>query len=91
MSRPKANNAFGFAFGTFLCKAHGMRWCMTRDNWADTLSVVFISVVLREDRPEFVALYPMNYAAKRQSVQNVEVFADGSRVIHRQIHSGKDA
>jgi len=50
MSRPKANNAFGFAFGTFLCKAHGMRWCMTRDNWGDTLSVVFISVVLREDR-----------------------------------------
>jgi len=87
MSKPRANTAFGFAFGTFLCKIHKMRWCTTRDAWGDTLSVVFISDGLCEDQPKLVAVDPFNYVKKRQTVRNFEVFTDGSRAIKLQIHS----
>lgn len=85
MSRRKANTAFGFAFGTLLCKALSMRWCMTRDSWGDTLCVVYVGKEPPTGRPEIVAIDPINYAAKRETVENVEVFADGSRAIHRLI------
>lgn len=79
-------SAVGYAFGLILQETFGMEWCLIEDNYGEG-----ISMIKRQDRPNAtykqVSIPPFNYVAKRESTQNVEVFADGFREFARMIDS----
>ena len=74
----------GFAFGLLLAELLGMEWCSIDDSYGEDISLVKFRT-----RPEAtytrVSVPPFSYVAKRETTQNVEVFADGFREFERMI------
>lgn len=89
LDRPKHElvvSGVGYAFGLILQEMFGMEWCLIEDTYGED-----VSMVKRQDRVNAtykqVSIPPFNYVAKRETTQNVEVFADGFREFERMINS----
>lgn len=69
-------SAAGYSYGLLLEHGLGMEWCIIEDNYGECLSLVHQDES-KENEYAIVSVPPFNYTAKREEVQNVEVFKDG--------------
>jgi hypothetical protein len=81
----RVTGALGFAFGCLLAKTLGMKWSEVRDDYGDTLSLVYIADYEHQNLPKTVSFPPFNYVEKREEIGNAEVFQDGLAAVRRLI------
>ena len=63
-----------------------MEWCLIEDTFGYDVSMVKFSTDA-ESKYDEVSVPPFNYVAKRETTQNVEVFADGIREFEKMINA----
>jgi hypothetical protein len=68
-------SGLGFGFGLLLNHIFGMEWCLIEDNFGEDISMIRFR---NEAEPTSIEMSvpPFSYVAKREKLQNVEVFAD---------------
>jgi hypothetical protein len=62
-------SGLGFAFGLLLARCTELRWALAIDGGGE-----FITMARVASDPRLVSVPPFNYVAKRQEVENAEVF-----------------
>jgi hypothetical protein len=72
----------GFAFGQMLEEQLKMEWCLIEDQWGEELALVAENTHVSQPN-SIISFCPFSYTAKREHVQNVEVFVDAYRELQK--------
>lgn len=86
-SRRQASSGLGYAFGELLAQRLPMQWCLIRDDYGETLSLVFAAEHDNPERPSTVSFPPFNYVEKREKLLNDTVFSDGLARVRELIYN----
>lgn len=81
-SYDKIVSGCGFAFGQVLEEQLKMGWCQILDQWGEELALVAENTAELQPNTT-ISFCPFSYTAKREHVQNVEVFEDAYRELQK--------
>jgi hypothetical protein len=88
VSTRASTKGFGYAFGRLLSDRLGMKWCLIKDGYGETISMDYFGSADQLSEYEKVSFPPFNFIAKRERSMNGDVFADGLALAQRMISGG---
>jgi hypothetical protein len=86
----EAHAALSWAYGELLRARLAMQWCHVRNQWGESISVIYLRDEPIANMPSEVMLDPFNYVAKRMQVEHFDVLEAGFDQVRKIISEPRD-